>query len=429
MPTRARNDIFLVVVFLLLICVIAYVVRRYLWARASTEGFEGFEGFQDVSQMMKVRGERQVAIEADTQLVGQKSLYSDLIRGLEEGERYLVNLCPLTASLGGYIGSAEPGAFYSEIYIQHALRAGIRSFVLPISTYLDDNKYPPNWPLSGDPAIVCRDLKGKIISLNGLSVKKFCSDLMTYMTENSAQANEPIILYIHETEEYVPDKIGQEEKYVKFMSKIARELDVIPVERRLTTLGGYGSGVGSANESVILTQIPLSNLKGKFIIMTNFDTKPGLKTAYKNITPSLDNYVNFTVKPVVAANAGLNVNTANSSRSLHLADVKTTKINWSDQARTVWHMTTLDNPLATPPADTVDLAVKSGIQMIPVPFFMTNKVDELKPIWDTWKGYAWRLKLPAARYLKPAPVVPQPAKAQMNARVDSSLQPGQVAFN
>jgi hypothetical protein len=133
------------------------------------------------------------------------------------------------------------------------------------------------------------------------------------------------------------------------------------------------------------------------------------------------------VKPVVAENAGLNVNTANSSRSLRLADVKTTKINWSDQARTVWHMTTLDNPLSTPPADTTDLAVKSGIQMIPVPFFMTNKVEEIKPIWDTWKGYAWRLKVPSARYLKPAPVVPQPAKAQMNARVDSSLQPGQVA--
>ena len=416
------NDIFLVIGLLLVVCTIAYVVRRYVSSRGSTEGF------QDASQMMKVRGERQVAMEADTQLIGQKSLYSDLIKGLEEGERYLVNLCPLTASLGGYIGSAEPGAFYSEIYVQHALRAGIRSFVLPISTYLDDNKYPPNWPLSGDPAIVCRDSNGKIISLNGLSVKKFCSDLMTYMSENSMQANEPIILYIQETEEYIPDKIGQEEKYVKFMSKIARELDVIPVERRLTTLGGYGSGVGSANESVILTQIPLSNLKGKFIIMTNFDTKAGLKTAYKNITPLLDNYVNFTVKPVVAANAGLNVNTANSSRSLRLADVKTTKINWADQARTVWHMTTLDNPLATPPADTLDLAVKSGIQMIPVPFFMTNKVDELKPIWDTWKGYAWRLKVPSARYLKPAPVVPQPAKAQMNARVDSSLQPGQVAF-
>jgi len=425
MTPRAKssltNDIFLVIGLLLVVCTIAYVVRRYVSSRGSTEGF------QDASQMMKVRGERQVAMEADTQLIGQKSLYSDLIKGLEEGERYLVNLCPLTASLGGYIGSAEPGAFYSEIYIQHALRAGIRSFVLPISTYLDDNKYPPNWPLSGDPAIVCRDSNGKIISLNGLSVKKFCSDLMTYMSENSMQANEPIILYIQETEEYIPDKIGQEEKYVKFMSKIARELDVIPVERRLTTLGGYGSGVGSANESVILTQIPLSNLKGKFIIMTNFDTKPALKPVYKNITPSLDNYVNFTVKPVVAANAGLNVNTANSSRSLRLADVKTTKINWADQARTVWHMTTLDNPLATPPADTLEIAVKSGIQMIPVPFFMTNKVDELKPIWDTWKGYAWRLKVPSARYLKPAPVVPQPAKAQMNARVDSSLQPGQVA--
>jgi hypothetical protein len=38
-------------------------------------------------------------------LEGRKSLYSTLINQLEPGERFLVNLCPLTASLGGYIGT------------------------------------------------------------------------------------------------------------------------------------------------------------------------------------------------------------------------------------------------------------------------------------------------------------------------------------
>jgi hypothetical protein len=402
------------------ICIAAYFyIGRY---RTSVEGFAS-----EQDDLAALRLVRKNAIENDTELIAQKSLYSTLINSLEPAERYLVNLCPLTASLGGYIGVGEPGVFYSEIYVQRALRAGIRSFVLPISTYIDDNKSPPNWPLSGEPAIVCRDANGKIISKNGLSIKNLCNHLMSYMAENSSQADEPIILYIHETDGYVPDRIMDEQKYVKLLSKIAKELDTIPVNRRLTNLGGYGSGVGSSNESAILTQIPLTDLKNKFIVITNFDTKLALKTAYTGITPTLDSYTNFTVKPVVAANAGLNVSAGNNTRSLKLADVKSTRVNWGDQARTVWHMTTQDNPLVTPVAADVNAATLAGIQMIPVPFYMTNAIAEVKPIWDTWQGYAWRLKPSAARYLKPAPVVPQAPSAKMNARVDSSLQPGQLA--
>jgi hypothetical protein len=192
-------------------------------------------------------------------------------------------------------------------------------------------------------------------------------------------------------------------------------------------LGGYGSGVGSSNESAILTQIPLTDLKRKFIIITNFDTKLALKTAYNTIIPKMDAYVNFTVTPVVAANAGLNVSSSNNTRSLKLADVKSTRVNWSDQARTVWHMTSQDDTLATPSAADVEVATVAGIQMIPIPFYMTATAAEVKPIWDSWKGYAWRLKPSIARYLKPAPVVPQAPSAKLNARVNSSLQPGQLA--
>jgi hypothetical protein len=363
----------------------------------------------------------------DMGLEGRKSLYSDLINGLEPGERFLVNLCPLTASLGGYIGTDSPGVFNSDFYIQNALRAGIRSFVLPISVYIDDNKFPPKWPLSGMPAIVCRNADGKILSANGLSVREFCNNVLTFMNENPDQANEPILIYIHETEGYVPNRISQEKKYVKLMSNIASELSVIHEDRRLVVVGGYGSAVRSANEAAILTQIPLTDLKSKVIIFTNFESKLGLKPVYDTITPKLMDYVNFTVKPVIAQNIGLSVSAGSACRSLKLLDTSGNKVNWSDQARTVWHMTTQDDPLVMQSEDAISIGTRSGIQMIPIPIFMTKDVGNVKKVWEKWNGYAWRLKEKEARYLKPAEVKPQPPNARMNARISPNMQPGVVA--
>jgi hypothetical protein len=71
----------------------------------------------------------------------------------------------------------------------------------------------------------------------------------------------------------------------------------------------------------------------------------------------------------------------------------------------------------------VDNAIKTGIQVIPVPFYTDSSI---KPTWDLWKGYSWRIKEPGARYLKPDPVVPATPSAKMNARVAPNLQPGQA---
>jgi hypothetical protein len=369
------------------------------------------------------QGKRQEVIKADTQLVGDKSL-NDLIKNLATGERYLVNLCPLTASLGGYIGAGEIGVFYSEFYLQNALRAGIRSFVLPISVYADDNKRPPNWPMSGNPAVVARDGQGKIISLNGVSVKQFCTDLMRYNSQNPTQSSEPILLFIVEDRGYVPDKVRDEKKYAELLSRLASDLDVIPASTRLTTIGGYGSAVGSQNEANILTQIPLSELQGKILIFTDFDTTIGLKPGYSGLGTTLNTYTNFTLKPVIAENAGLSV--GGGARSIGLKDISGSKVNWTDQARTVIHASTHDNNLSVPESTEVEGALNRGIQVIPVPFYTTETVEKVKAIWDLWKGYAWRLKQPEGRYLKPDPVVPAKPSAKMNARVDSSLQPGQM---
>ena len=357
---------------------------------------------------------------ADPNKEGTGSFYTTLIRNLSADEQYLVNICPLTASLGGYLGRKEPGAFDSAIYIKHALAMGIRSFILPISVYTDDNKFPPNWPLSGKPAITCRDANGKIISLNGLTVKKFCEDLLLYGDTNNVQSSEPIILYLRKTAKYIPDSVKEEKDYVKLMSDIAKDLDIIPSQRRLTSLGGFGSGVGSQNESIILTQIPLTELTSKFIIFTDFETKIALKDAYKGVTPKLYDYTNFTVTLPESEKPG-------NARSIRISDISGSKINWADRARNIWHMTAEDDPLLLPETDLVDIAVSSGIQMIPVPFFMTP-IKDTKPIFKLWDGFAWKLKPPAARFKKPQPVQPKPPNPAMNARVSPDLQPGQVSI-
>jgi len=365
-----------------------------------------------------MQGQRMVAINAEKQIDGNKS-WNQLINQVVPGQQYLVNLCPLTASLGGYVGEGKEGVFYSDFYLQKALRAGIRSFVLPICSYMDDNKRPPNWPISGDPAIVARDESGKVISLNGLSVKQFCTDLIRYNSQ-LPDAAEPLMIHLIMDKGYLPDSVKKEKAYAKLLSKLANELSVIPDSMRLINLGAYGTATGSQNESNILTQTPLSELRNKVLIFTDFDTKIGLKDAYSYMRPTLYDYTNFTFQPVVTQNT--NVGVIAGARSLKLSDISGSNINWTDQARTVYHMT-LDYNLKVPDPALVDNAIKTGIQIVPIPFYTG---ENIKPLSDLWKGYSWRMKEPAARYLKPDPVVPATPNASMNARVDTNLQPGQM---
>jgi hypothetical protein len=86
---------------------------------------------------------------------------------------------------------------------------------------------------------------------------------------------------------------------------------------------------------------------------------------------------------------------------------------------------TMDYNLTVPASGVVDNAIRTGIQVVPVPFYC-GPLEATKPTWDLWKGYSWRIKEPPARYLKPDPVVPAKPSAKMNARVSPDLQPGQA---
>jgi hypothetical protein len=353
---------------------------------------------------------------------GQKSLYSDLLKNVDIKQRYLVNLCPLTASIGGYIGPMKNGVFNASYYLKQALRAGIRSFVLPISVYYDDNKMPPNWPKSGKPAIVCRDNNGVIQSLNGFTINDFCKNLLQYMSTNQSQADEPILLFLDGVQGYIPDPIKSEKAYVLFMNDIAKELS--PIQPfHLSTIKNYGSAVGGKAQNNILTQIILEDLKRRIIVFTNFNVDIETKGEYTSITPKLYNYANFVYKPVVSTTSASK--SPSSSYSIHLGDVKGNQVDWTQESRIVWNATLLDANTGVPDPSTVDSVTKIGIQTIPIPFLF-NESPEVLAIYKQWDGYAWRLKPDAARYTKPPEVKPMKPTTALNARVNNALQPGQL---
>jgi hypothetical protein len=351
----------------------------------------------------------------------QKGTLSAQLALIPESQHYLVNFCPLTASLGGYIGNQ---VFEADTFVQNALRSGVRAFILPISTYLDDNKVPPNWPYSGKPAIVARKKEDQIIiSKNALTVKRFCQSLVSNMAVNASQASEPILIFIQE--EKVPDRAKEEKQYVKLMSDIAQELkDSIDSSLLLRSLGSYGSAIGGQRESEILTQANIKELYNKVIIFTNFDTLAGTKEAYKNIRPSLHEFANFIYTPRQSEKPRQAV-------SLRLEDISGSKINWSDEARIRMHITSEGYNLSMPQAAEVDGAVRAGIQIVPFPYLaLTDKESQEKQqkIIAQWEGNAWRLKQPGARYTRPAPVVPQTPSARLNATVVPGGQPGMIGI-
>ena len=355
---------------------------------------------------------------------------------LAEDEQYLINLCPLTASISGYIGPLADGVFDINAYLQKAFAAGIRSFVLPISTYYDDNKMAPNWPLSGSPAIVYRDANGTIQSLNGLTVAAFCEALMLKKATNPAQANEPILLYLHGIDGHIPDPKQDELKYVNFTSSIAQGLASLDPKNgktyRLTTAEGVGSVVGGANQSTILTNIPLTKLQNKILIFTNFDVSVGMKNAYSKIHPRLSDYTNFVYSPLSSAKK------AGNAYSIHMSDITA---DYTAEYNATW-LATLQDPLdAVPSATDVNNAIGICVQCIPLPLISTGMPPSLAAIYSQWGGYAFRVRegsprtegfqvaAPSrgnTRFKKPKPIVPMKPSAKLNARVDPGMEPGQI---
>jgi len=352
---------------------------------------------------------------------------------LAPNQQYLVNFSPLTGYLAGYIGPVNGGTFDPNAYLTAAFNAGIRSFVLPISTYIDNNKTPDSgWPYAGEPAVVCRDASGTIISSNGMSISDFVNAILQTRGVNSYYAAEPIFLFLEEVPGYVPDHVKQEQLYVKFMSKIAAQLSALDRGARIIQLDGFGqlgSLVGGEREKELLTLIPVQNFFNRVVIFTNFKTRLATKSAYAGMPKSLHEYANFIYKS--NTNTDGNISANQSSKSISIDDISGSQISWVNATQSSIYIAEPSAPLSIPDSALVNNALRQGVQIIPLPFFFHDPA-QTKALFDLWKGSSARVKPvsdPNANlFTRPDPVVPAQPSQVMNARVSPDAQPGQVVI-
>lgn len=318
---------------------------------------------------------------------------------LPPNQSFLVNICPLTAYVGA-LGKPED-VMSADVYLKTAFQAGIRSFVLPISTYINSAKEPPLWPYSGEPALVARDTNNTIISMNGLTIDSFITALLQYKSV-SGFGTDPIFLMLRDTIPEVDRK--KMPSYGNFMKKIAASL--APLDPyRLTSVGSLGSVVGGLKQNELLTQVPLSSFSSKIIIFTDFDVSQD---------PSLASYVNF-----IDSEGG-------AVRTVGASDLAGTTVNYVSNARTRWYNVESD-PLVAPSLASVELGLSSGLQCIAIPF-MSTPMESIKDIWALWKGGPYILKEEKARYTQPDPVVPARPSQALNASIQGK-EPGNLAVN
>jgi hypothetical protein len=367
----------------------------------------------------------------------QKSAFP--IQALQPNQQYLVNYSPITAYLAGYIGApnggVQGGSFDPQTYLSLAFAAGIRSFVLPISSYVDNNKTPDNgFPYAGEPAVVCRDLSGTIISSNGMSIGDFINALLVKKGENSYYAHEPIFLFLEEQTGHVPDPVKEENKYVAFMSKIAEGLSGLDAGNmrvvQLDNFGNLGSLVGGEREQELLTLVPVSDFKNKVIIFTNFQTSLANKPAYTKLNKkSLHEYSNFIYSPYATASNTTQISTNKACKSVSLTDVSGSTVNWLRTTQTSFFIANNPTPLQLPDPSVVTQALSQGIQCVPIPFFF-NDNNLTNPLYTIFKGSSAAVKPvkdpDSNLFTKQPPIVPAKPSQTMNARVSPTSQPGQV---
>lgn len=393
------------ILLIFLLCLL--IIIRYFQLRATKEGFVDASASASAAALAnaQTRINKQITDVRATASTFFTQTYSMPV--LPERQSFLVNMCPLTAYLGGYLGPTEQ-VMNATYYVETAIKAGIRSFILPISTYINESKVPPDWPYSGEPIIACRDASDTIVSINAISLTQFINALLEYRIV-SGYGSEPILLYI---EDALSPAVKNKINYVSFMNKIATSLALLN-KYRLTSVGSYGSVIGGAKQAKLLTEIPISVYNDKVLIFTDFDIQ-------QDSALNLASYVNFSYSYSSKTDM-------NPVRTIALEDIAGSTVNYVTNARTNWYIAKSRTPLTVPTAAVLANAFTNGIQCIPIPFISASMAD-IKDIWNLWKGSSYKAKDEKSRYTQPEPVVPSKVSTKLNASIQGK-EPGNLVVS
>ena len=207
-------------------------------------------------------------------------------------EATFINLQPLSIKDTGFTGPYPNGRYDPVTATGNALKSGFRFLTLHID-YMDSIK--DGFEVPGDPTLIIRASNGGLLSANSGSIAEVATTIANMAFRPEVPHNtQPVVIYLHI--ERTPSKLTEPNKYLEFLSKIAKALN--PLANMHLGLSSLGNFTRQKMADTLLT-LPLKSIEGQVIILSNADTSLFRSTS-KSITkysPSddLDYWVNMRV--------------------------------------------------------------------------------------------------------------------------------------
>ncbi len=324
-------------------------------------------------------------------------------------EKALINYNMLGCRLAGYMGPLESGVFAEDDAIRIAMRAGCRVFMLPIDKLQS----------AESPMLIVRNHNGDKISNNEGSIAKVCAAIDKYAPHGAAADPIIIILYFNT----LPSANPYDQRSLKFMMDVAAGL--APLKNRHLGLTAEGDYRRQKMQDMLFLR-PRAEFDGKYIILTNADTKgfrEGVLPARpEGLTPALDLDL-WTHGRLYAR----------TSQGLGITATPTTAMTSAPMLESLdYYMSLPDNKLPEVVAQSkVDWSVEAGTPALPTGEQLGRMLDKLGvscvmvdvfaegllPAIDKYFGKSgFRLKPVDLRYKIPKPIdIPAPPP-QLNAK-------------
>jgi hypothetical protein len=261
--------------------------------------------------------------------------------------------------------------------------------------YLDTVK-GTGFAATGAPTLVYRGADGALLSSNTGSIKD-TADLLARVGYRPDMPNyeQPLVLYLHVLR--TPSAIRAPEAYLEFLSGIAKELaPLAPSHLGLTPLGSFHR---QKREAELLT-IPIKNLQGKTIILSNVDTtmfRTPVRAGTTRYAPAedLDYWVNMRVYEEGVAGEGVErAVLVRLAGVLGLQGPAADAFALKGRRRFVIAM---PDPLKNPTAEEVSRAINDlGVNMLPLDIF-TQDPAATKGLMQEYTAMSFRPKPAALR--------------------------------
>ncbi len=413
------------VIIYIIYLIVSMLYKNYMWSKDHVANREN--NYRIIQERIKLyesmyisNTDRLTALQAETKgllakIRGQGAPSANdadslKIAGLAADERALINFSVLTCDNAGYIGPLRDGVYSEDNAVRIAVRAGARAFVLRIDMV----------DATTDPVLVTRNIGGDKISNNTGSIKKVIDAIAE--TVPSGPLAEPTIIVLFFNR--IPGGNAYTPQAQAFMQKVAISLGALKNRHLGMTPQGDFRRQGLADKLFLFDR---NMFDGKFIILTNVDTKVFRE---KKVPPTedLDLWTHARLYADTTEKIGITEVPQNSKMVTPRLETPIYFTNIPDErlptatARTKveWTMAIDPYPSTAPPKKEMlaNVLDKIGVASVPLNLFDDDTKGLLEgPLANEFYGkVSWRPKVAGLRYKRPAPIQLASPNKQLDAR-------------